>query len=192
MNPQIWYTARQIFDPDYGVDFSWGGYIKWSKLTHLSELVSLDGLLNGLAFEPDFNSAEEWKYFVIEGQKITRFFNSFDYVMEKTTHLQYFNLLAVVKEPNETKSELSSDFDFVGYDLIETDGEISALTNCGGFDKSFLPNDLNEYGLVSEWARAKKIQTDLKLNYPKEQHANCQLFEVWRHKRIGRKNKKSI
>ena len=29
----------------------------------------------------------------------------------------------------------------VGYDLIEKGGNISALTNCGGFDESFLPKD---------------------------------------------------
>ena len=192
MNSEIWYTARETYDPDYEVEFSWDKYIKWSKLTHLTELVSLDGILNGLAFEPDFDSEEDWKYIVTEEQMITQFFNSFDYVIKKTKDLEYFNLLAVVREPNETKSKLNSEFDFVGYDLIETDGDVSALTNCGGFDESFLPKDLNELGLVTEWAKAKKIQTDLRINNPEEHHADCYLFEVWRHKRIGRKNKKSI
>ncbi|SFB33363.1 hypothetical protein [Algoriphagus aquimarinus] len=192
MNSEIWYTARETYDSDYEVEFSWKKYIKWSKLTHLSELVSLDGILNGLAFEPDFDSAEDWKYIVTEEQMITQFFNSLDYVVEKTKDLEYFNLLAVVREPNEAKSKLDSEFDFIGYDLIETDGDVSALTNCGGFDESFLPKDLNEFGLLTEWAKAKKIQTDLRINNPEEHHADCYLFEVWRHKIIGRKNKKSI
>jgi len=192
MKSEIWYTARDTYDSDYKVEFSWDKYIKWSKLTHLTELVSLDGILNGLAFEPDTDSEEDWKFIVTEGHVITQFFNSLDYVLEKTKELERFNLLAVIKEPNETKSELSNNYDFIGYDLIETDGDVSALTNCGGFDESFLPKDLNEFGLVSEWAKAKKIQEDLKINNPEEHHADCFLYEVWRHRTIGRKNKKSI
>ena len=192
MTNNTWYTARKTYDSDHDGEFGWEKYLQWSKLTHLSELVSLDGILNGLAFEPDFASEEDWKYIVTEEQRMTHFFNSLDYVVEKTKELEYFNLLAVVKEPHETKSELGSNFDFVGYELIEKGGKISALTNCGGFDESFLPKDLNEYGLVTEWERAKKIQTDLRVNNPEERHADCYLYEVWRHKTIGRKNKKSI
>ena len=192
MTNKIWYTARKTYDAEYGVEFSWDKYIKWSKLTHLIELVSLDGMLNGLAFEPNFDSKEDWKYFVIEEQMITQFFNSIDYVLEKTKDIKYYNLLAVIKEPDEAKMDLSTDFDFIGYDLTEIGGNISALTNCGGFDESFLPSDLNEFGLVQEWAKAKKIQKDLRINNPEEPHADCYLYEVWRHKTIGRKNKKSI
>ena len=192
MNSEIWYTARDTFDSDHEMEFSWIKYIKWSKLTHLSELVSLDGILNSLVFEPDFNSEEDWKYIITAEQMITQFFSSIDYVLEKTKDFDVFNLLAVVKEPKEIKSKLSNEFDFIGYDLIETDGDISALTNCGGFDESFLPIDLNKFGLVTEWKKAKKIQKDLKANNPDEHHADCYLYEVWRHKIIGRKTKKTI
>ena len=171
MKNEIWYTARETFDSDYKVDSSWNKYIEWSKLTHLSELVSLDGILNGLILKSDFDSINP--------------------IIEKTMGLEYFNLLAVIKEPNEEKSKLNSEFEFIGYDLIETEGNVSALTNCGGFDESFLPKDLNGFGLVTEWTRAKKIQTDLRINNPEEQHADCYLFEVWRHKRIGRKELKT-
>lgn len=190
MTNEIWYTAREIFDAESGVDFSWDKYIKWSKLTHLTELVSLDGILNGLAFEPDLTSAEDWKYFVTKEKMITQFFNSLEYVLEKTKDRAYYNLLAVIREPDEAKTDLSTNFDFIGYDLTERGGNVSALTNCGGFDESFLPSDLNKFGLIDEWAKAKKIQKDLRINNPKEPHADCYLYEVWRHKTIGRKKKK--
>lgn len=192
MKNKIWYTAREVYDSDNVAKFSWGKYIKWSKLTHLKELVSLDGILNGLVFESDFNSEEDWKYIVTEEQMITQFFNSMDYVIEKIKDIEYFNLLAVIKEPNEAKKDLSTDFDFIGYDLIEKGGNVSALTNCGGFDESFLSSDLNEFGLIQDWAKAKKIQENLIINNPEEHHADCYLYEVWRHKTIGRKSKKSI
>ncbi|MEO1712913.1 MAG: hypothetical protein AAFU60_06210, partial [Bacteroidota bacterium] len=109
------------------------------------------------------------------------------YVLEKTKDLESFNLLAVVKNPSDTLQDLSTHFDFLGYDLIEVDGYISALTNCGGFDESFLPHDLNQYGLIPIWKRAKKVQEGLRGDYPDELHADCDLFEVWRHKTMGRK-----
>ena len=102
-------------------------------------------------------------------------------------YLKHYNFLAIIKEPKKEKAELETDFEFVGYDLIEKEGDISALTNCGGFDETFLPTELNEYGLISDFDKAKKIQTELPINNPAEHHANCYLYEVWRHKKIGRK-----
>jgi hypothetical protein len=61
------------------------------------------------------------------------------------------------------------------------------LTNCGGFDETFLPEDLNSYGLISDYEEAISIQKNLLLNNPLEDHADCALFEVWRHQSMGRK-----
>ena len=181
---EIWFTARNIYDKDYDVS-SWEFYVKWSKLNQLEELVSLDGLLNELVFEPDFDT--EIDEIIIEENQITDFFKSINYVKKKSSHLDYFNLLAVVKEPLKTRQiQLERDFDFIGYDLIETGGSISALTNCGGFDKTFKPKEQNIYGLISDYDRAKEIQIMLPINNPDEDHAHCHLFEVWRHKFIGR------
>ncbi len=188
MTNDIYYTALEIYDSETRDEFGWKKYIQWSKLTHLRELVSLDGMLNGLVFEPDFDSKYDWNYIVTDGEMITLFFNSIDYVLEKVKGLKYYNLLAVIKEPKKEKAALETDFEFVGYDLIEKEGDISALTNCGGFDETFSPSDLNEYGLISDFDKAKKIQTELPLNNPAEHHARCFLYEVWRHKTIGRKN----
>jgi len=187
MTNDIYYTALEVYDSQTGDEFSWEKYIEWSKLTHLRELVSLDGMLNGLAFEPDFDSKYDWNYIVTDGEMVTLFFNSMDYVLEKVKGLKHFNLLAVIKEPRKEKAELEKDFEFVGYDLTEKDGTISALTNCGGFDETFLPSDLNEFGLISDYDKAMKIQTELPINNPAEHHADCYLYEVWRHKKIGRK-----
>lgn len=181
---EIWFTARSIYDKDYD-ESGWAKYVEWSMLNQLKELVSLDGILNGLTFEPDFDT--EIEEIVIEENQVTQFFKSIDYVKRKSNHLDYYNLLAVVKEPNEEKQiQLERDFDFIGYDLIETDGDISALTNCGGFDETFKPKEQNKYGLISDYGRARKIQIELPKNNPGEHHADCHLFEVWRHKFIGR------
>ena len=181
---KIWFTSRNIYDKEYD-ESSWEKYIKWSRLNQLEELVSLDGILNDLTFEPDFDT--ETEEIVIEENQVTQFFKSIDYVKKKSNHLDYYNLLAVIREPiRKRQTQLERDFDFIGYDLIETDGDISALTNCGGFDETFNPKEQNEYGLISDYDRAKEIQLELPKNNPNEHHADCYLFEVWRHKFIGR------
>lgn len=156
-------------------------------MTQLKEVVSLDGILNGLAFEPVFDSKYDWNFIVTDGEMITPFFNAMDYVPEKVKGLKYFNLLAVLKEPVKEKADLETDFESVGYDLTEKNGGISALTNCGGFDETFSPTDLNEYGLISDFDKATQIQKELPINNLTEQHADCYVYEVWRHKTIGKK-----
>lgn len=181
---KIWFTSRNIFDREYN-DSNWEKYIEWSRLNQLLELVSLDGILNDLTFEPEFDA--EIEVIVIEENQVTQFFKSIDYVKKKSTHLDFYNLLAVVKEPKQEKQiQLERDFEFIGYDLIEIGGQISALTNCGGFDETFKSKEQNSFGLISDFDRAKEIQLELLKNNPDEHHADCYLFEVWRHKFIGR------
>lgn len=187
MKPNIYYTALKTYDSDNKTGFSWDEYLMLSEITHLTELVSLDGILNGLAFIPDLDASNDWENIATEDGKVMFFFNTLEYVVEKTKDLEYYNLLAIIKEPNKEKADLKNYFNFIGYDLIEKAGDSSALTNCGGFDKTFLPKELNTYGLISEYDKAKHIQKQLLINNPQEPYANCYLYEVWRHKLLGRK-----
>lgn len=50
---------------------------------------------------------------------------------------------------------LDKRFKFYGYDLLEDFTSISALTNCGGFDKAFLPKDISEYGLIIDFKKQR-------------------------------------
>lgn len=71
-------------------------------------------------------------------------------------------------------------FPFCGFDLIEEQGTISALTNCGGFDKAFLLTDLSECGLIVEYAKAVAVQELLRAEYPDDPHAFCRVWAIWR------------
>lgn len=72
-------------------------------------------------------------------------------------------------------------FDFCGYDLVVMDTCISAITNCGAyFDNVIDYGNLNEYGLVSNYLDAVKTQILLRKNYPDENHAYCEVVEIWR------------
>ncbi len=105
---------------------------------------------------------------------------------EKTAKLQSFEdgkqILRVQCFDNSKKmlcTEEIDDFVFCGYDLAE-ECEISALTNCGGFDETFTYKDLNSLGLIPDFLTAQKMQIDLAENNPDEEHADCLLFAVWR------------
>ena len=71
-------------------------------------------------------------------------------------------------------------FVFRGYDL--TDGSISALVNCSGFDKAFASTDLSEYGLLTDHAQTVRVQQLLRSEYPDEPHATCDVWAVWQMK----------
>jgi hypothetical protein len=181
---EILFTARNIYDLDSD-ESSWLNYVKWSRLTHVKEIVSLDGVLNDLVFQPNYE--KEIDEIAFNKHLFLPFFKRIEYVKEKASSLEYYNLLAVIKEPSQEKQvKLEKDFDFIGYDLIEKEGDISALTNCGGFDETFDTQEQNEYGLISDYERAKEIQRELRKNNPQELHADCFLYEIWRHKFVGR------
>lgn len=182
-----WHTATETFDKNYEGDYSWTKYIEFSKLTHLTELISLDGMLNGVIFEPDRGENGDWGYIITDNLYETGLFNSLDYVIKKIKDKEQFNLLTVVKEPTEKcEAIMIPDFEFVGYELLDKDYSTSALSNCGGFDETFLPAELNQYGLIDTFEKAYDIRERLVKNNPEEHHADCNVLALWRHKKIGR------
>ena len=62
---------------------------------------------------------------------------------------------------------------------MELQTGVSALVNCGGFDRAFSPAELSECGLLADHARALTVQKRLRAEYPDEHHAHCDLWAVW-------------
>jgi hypothetical protein len=183
------YTARKTFGPNYEEDgLSWQDYSRWSGLTHTTEIVSLDGLLNKNLVEIDYENPDDWNYIHTLDSCQTDLFTSLDYVLSRTPQKGNFNLLTVVIEPDQDCKNFAVDnFDFVGYDLADKPCfGISALTNCGGFNETFLPTDLNQFGLIDDFLKAYDTQKRLLANNPEEHHADTSVVAIWRHKTIGR------
>lgn len=182
------YTATETYSSDYDQEgYSWKQFIEFSKLTHLTELVSLDSMLNGSIVEQDSNNPSDWEFSVVDDLYVTGLFNSLNYVIEKIKDKNRYNLLTVVKEPDSRCEEIQiPDFEFVGYELLDKDYATSALSNCGGFDETFLPSDLNQYGLIDTFENAYDIRERLFANNPEEHHADCYVVAIWRHKEKGR------
>jgi len=101
------------------------------------------------------------------------------------THDKEVQILAIIVRPEiepDYYLEREGKFDFCGYDLVELQTCISAITNCGAsFKKAIAYEKLNKYGLISTYREAVLTQCNLNENYPDENHAYCELIEIWRH-----------
>jgi hypothetical protein len=172
------YTAVKRCDPETMPD--WPTFIARSRLTQLREVVSLDMLLCPNFF--DELTAEDWKHNVQEDLK-THLFHDPDHVRARVAGTA-MNVLALIEEPSldDVTAFCDPRFVFCGFDLVDDQGGISAVTNCGGFDKAFLPGELSACGLLEDHARALTVQRLLSSEYPDEPHARCHVWAIWRMK----------
>jgi hypothetical protein len=171
-----WFIATEPFGPQDGE--RWRNYISWSGLTQLVELVSLDGTLCRTVL-PKLKK-EYWPYTVNQDYML-RYFRDLDYLRGELVGVERFNLLCVVRNPSEEVSIAPIDaFRFHGYDLVEAQTGISALTNCGGFLDVFANSELSPFGLLTDFRRARQVQVNLKTMYPNEPHAHCDLWAISR------------
>lgn len=174
------YSAVRRFDPS--VSEGWSKYIAWSGLTQLREVISLDGILCSTIFQE--LTAEDWQRNVQEDYK-THLFHNLDYVVRKAASDERVNILALLQNPtvDELRSFSDSRFEFRGFDLVDVHGDISALVNCGGFDRAFRPADLSDCGLLADHAQAMAVQKLLRQNYADEPHAVCDVWAIWQMQR---------
>ncbi|WP_120495227.1 hypothetical protein [Kiloniella sp. EL199] len=171
------FIATERFGPWDGK--AWVKYIEWSKLTQLKELVSLDGLL----CEPvlSVTKDEYWPYIVNEDY-MSDYFTDLNYFLNEVSEIVNKNILCVFKNPISSPKAPSGKlkFEFLGYDLVDLEGSVSALSNCGGFPLAFSNEELNQFGLLESHDRAAKIRILLKAYYPEERHAACHLWAIFR------------
>jgi len=173
------FSAVKRFDLTSGE--AWPKFIAWSSLTQLREVVSLDLILCPTIFNE--LTAEDWLHNVQEDFKIT-LFHDLDYVLSKVAEDDRVNVLALLQNPTDDEVRSFSDrrFVFRGFDLVELHTGISALVNCGGFDKAFAPTELSDCGLLADHARALSVQRLLRYEYTDEHHAACDVWAIWQMK----------
>jgi hypothetical protein len=161
------FVAVERFEPPQN-------YKDWSKLYHIIEIVSFDIMLCPRLFKGEESHA------IWLGQHMV--YDDLDYLLNKVANKTDYQILALVKDPEDDCSQWTPDerFRFYGYDLTGYNDDISSLTNCGVFDKAFLPSDISPYGLVEDFKKAKQIQAKLREEYPNVGEANCTLWAIWR------------
>lgn len=152
-------------------------YIGWSKLNQIKEIITID-----CALCPRILQYREDDYRYMTWMEDYWVYNDLSWFLKKVEAIPDKQILAVVREPKVDCKKIFNDlrFRFYGYDLIEDQTDISALTNCGGFDKAFHKADISKYGLIENFDRAKEVQLKLKEEYPYEDHADCALWGIWR------------
>ena len=170
------YIALEKFGPSNGA--VWQKYIEWSGLIQLNEVMGLDGMLNEVVLSEIKDTY--WKHIVNEDFMLN-FFTDLDFMLAQLSDTRNLNVIGTIKAPAEDVSRLVWDgFAFCGYELLDQDHSVSALTNCGGFPDVFRNDELSSQGLVLDFDRATQIQRDLKRLYPEEHHADCNVWAVFR------------
>ena len=170
------YTAVERFGPASGE--SWRAFIEWSGLTQLREVVSLDTMLCPSVFGE--LTDEDWEHNVQEDFLIG-LFHDLDYLLGKLGGEDRADVLALMRNPSaaEVGSFINPRFVFRGFDLVELQAGVSALVNCGGFDRAFAPTDLSDSGLLTGHAKASCVRDLLRAEYPDEPHADCDVWAIW-------------
>jgi hypothetical protein len=171
------FVAKRRFGPSAGE--SWRRYVAWSGLSQLREVVSLDEMLCP-AF-PEELTAADWEHNVHADYQ-TSYFRSLEYLQGRAAGEPSLNLLAVLQSPSagDMESVALPGFRLVGFDLLDVRGDVSALTNCGGFDQVFGKEEISELGLLRDLGRAYEVQRGLRSAYPYEHHAECHVWAIWR------------
>lgn len=180
MEANIGYRVVQRYSPDTIPD--WAKFVRFSGLAHVHEVVGLDSLLCA-QLRPE-RSDEDWKHAVMP-EFVDGLYDAPEYALARLGgefSSQSHQLIAVARDPDTAglRAVELAGFDFLGLELIEEETEISALTNCGGFDGAVAPDALNEFGLVSQLVDAQALLDALRSAFPLEPHANCKVWAVWR------------
>lgn len=171
-----WFIATEQFGPNDGD--RWLEYIQWSGLTQLTELVSLDSLL----CPPLLKHIRDdyWPHIVNEDYMLS-YFLDLEFLKREVAEIEKLNLLCAVRNPDSQLDNSPVDgFEFVGYDLVESQTGVSALTNCGGFPDVFANAELSVHGLLTDFGRARDVHEKLRSLHPEEAHANCDLWAIFR------------
>ena len=169
--------AKRRFDASVGE--AWSHYLAWSGLSQLREVVSLDEMLCPTV--PKELTDSDWDHNVQADYQIF-YFRSLDYLQSRVAGETSLNILAIHQNPS-AEDLVSADlpgFEFAGFDVVDVCCDVSALTNCGGFDEVFAKTELSDLGLLLDLARAYEVQRGLRAAYPSEPHAQCHVWGIWR------------
>ena len=169
------YIVTEKFDPSHP---DWKGYVEWSGLGQVREIVSLDSSLCPAVV--DSPAAGDWPHIVNEDFML-QYFTDLPHLLQRTGSLENRNVLCVFRNP-AADPEPPAGFELMGYDLVDVFGGVSALVNCGGVPEAFANSELSRHGLVGSFDRAHEIQHALREKYPDGEHSNCHVFAVFRVK----------
>jgi hypothetical protein len=167
------YVVTEKFDATRS---DWAAYVESSGLEHVREIVSLDSILCERVVDGPI--ASDWPHIVNEDFMLD-YFTDLPHLLERAGSVKGRNVLCVFRNPTAPPAAPSG-FAFIGYDLVDVLGGISALVNCGGYPDAFANEELSGYGLIDSFERAYEVRRALREKYPNGEHSNCHVFAVFR------------
>lgn len=171
------YTARERFIP--ADRKGWSEYVEWSGFDHITELITLDTKLCG--DRVDDLKPEDWHHNVQADGRLT-WFTDLNYLRQRCPlSSRSDQFIAAVEDPTAQLSPPTG-FTQCGFDIVDAEGSISVLTNCGRFPGIFEPADANDCGLIEGIDLAEAIAHQLRMTFPDEPH--CQDCRVWQVARV--------
>jgi hypothetical protein len=171
------FIATERFDQSD--ESRWRSYVDWAKIPQLVEVVSLDGVLCPRIVKR--LEDEDWNHIVCEDFRLDYFYH-LNYLIRRIAGAPHTNILGLYRNPDAHIDipPAEGGFVFMGYDLIEEATQISALTNCGGFSETFSNEELNQYGLIPAFTRAREVRKLLAERNADDPHAQCEMYAIWR------------
>jgi len=177
-----YYAAIERFDPGNGE--RWLGFTRWLGRTDLQRIISLDSTLCPPVVHPE--SANDWQ-FVAKEEFMLDFFTDLDFVRQRVAGHRPSVIVAVARDPapEEINGFSLPDFEFAGFDVVDTQFTASALFNArfpGLCDTTKLAP---ESGLIRSRDRAFRLRDTLRQRHPDREEARCYVWAVWRHTAIA-------
>ena len=173
----MFYAALERFDSDDGE--RWLKYLHWLGRTDIPRVVTLDSMLCPPLVRIESDS--DWEFAVAESFMLD-FFTDLDFVLRRAASSSRSMVLAAARDPSpaDISGFKHPDFEFVGFDVVDSECIASALLNCGGFPDVFSVSELSSAsGLILSRERAFEIRDRLQQFHPEEPHADCYVWALW-------------
>ncbi len=158
---------------------SWENYIQFSGFRHIKELVTADQILCPNLVEEI--TREDWNHNVQADNRIN-WFSDYLYLKNRVNfdHTKH-NILAIREHPT-VYADPPPYFENCGFDILDSFDSISVLTNCGQFPDIFNPDEVNDYGLIDDLARAIDIADSLRRIHFDDPHCkDCKVWQIARY-----------
>lgn len=110
------------------------------------------------------------------------YFTSLDFVVQRTSRIKRAQVVAVACNPETEEVEAFSqtDFEFCGFDVMDSHLTTSALLGNSRFPGVFEVSELSDgSGLIPSRNRAFGIRDMLRRQFPDQQQAQCNVWGIW-------------
>ena len=124
---------------------------------------------------------EDWQHNIQQNNYLF-WFSDWHYLRQRQSWESDTQQVIAIWEAPLTRQSPPEYFQHCGFDIVDRDGEISVLTNCGGFPDLYTFEDVNQFGLLDNLNQTQTIVNNLHQKYGDDYHCReCQIWQVARY-----------